>query len=678
MRPVESRWNLSETPLLLPAMGLAAGIAICGLSAGEAIWILVVSAIAGIAMGLWRGFPHLVVLLTSVLIGVGAYVAASPGPADIGRRVSAVGEVVDSQDYESSQRCVVVIPDGARIAVTVYDSPFLVEPGDSVAFSGLLLPPTRETTVPDELDGSNYAMVNRVSAVCMAVPEDFRIVAPASGVRGWLNRLRSSLTEGILYSGMSENASRFLLAVLVGEDRVDPEVKEDFSRAGLSHILAISGTHVATVIFLVSFLLFPVEMAGFRKWKITLMIFCLWGYALLTGMSPSVVRAVIMASFILVGKLTGRYSNSFNSLCGAALLILLFRPMSLFRVGFQLSFLAVAGILMVMPQVRDWVAGRRWGKNRLVYGLVCMVALPVSAVVATSPLSAWHFHYSPIWFLVSNLPVALMLPLILCGGAVLLLVTSLGLHSGILAGGVEGLYDLTECLARFVSSLPGNGDSGSIYFPAWLLLPVYAGLFLMWLGWIKGRKSYIVNGMIVLSAGVVMSLSPAKEYPSEECHVWRNNRGVAVVCRDGGEAYIVTDASPKYYPEIREQAEFRLRDYLARRDAVLAGVIGDSLDLAWLRIERGRWMIEGKCFTVLHGIDDMIPSEIEEADYVIVAGGFKGDVAGLREIAPESLLVLSPSLPPLRRKRYAGELSGMDSDYLFDIPPAVFADDDNR
>lgn len=676
MQPSQPRWRLDEVPLLFPTIGLVGAIALCSsVNSLSLVWGLIAVAVIAICVGIWKRMPRLVLILLSSVVGIVVTQIATPKQIPLGIRVTETGKVVSSCDYGSSQRCVVENVDGARIAVTVYDYPYEVEPGDIVEFSGLLLPPTRETTVPDEQDGSYFAKVNRLSAVTISEGGDFRIVSDATGFQGWLNQIRAKLINTISFSGLSDAAARFVIAIVVGEDRVESEIKDEFAHVGISHILALSGTHVSIVIFLVSFVLIPVEIAGFRRGKQSLMIILLWLYAMLTGMSPSVVRAVVMATFILVGRMTGRYTNSFNSLCGAALMILLFQPMSLFMPGFQLSFLAVAGILMIMPIVRDFIADYKSGHNRVIYGIICWIMLPISAVIATSPLSAWHFHYFPFWFLLANLPIAFLLPLILCGGLLLVVISLLGIHTAFMAEVVGGLYDLLESIAHVVSNFPGGSCEDSLYFSGWILLPIYCGLIMLWFGWNLRRKYYLIMGAILL-AGVVGLLSVTGEnYPSEECHVWRNSRGVAILCREDNNAYLLTDAAEKYYPEIREQAEARLVDYLAKRDAGLVGIYCDSLTLRGVTVRHDMWQIGGMRFALLREDNDTLQAQQDGLDFLIVARGFRGNILDISKRYRSTPLIISPSLPALRRKRYIDNLNESGDGYLFDIPAAVFTVD---
>jgi len=665
---LSDRQHLSEIPLLFPLVGMVAGIAVCGLVQDVPVWVWLSVVGAGAILGTCLHQPRIVIPFLGAVVGIGAWLVAVPAKVPVGINGEFRGEVSRNVDYGSAQRCVVDIGGGARIAVTVYDYPFLIEKGDIVEFRGFLLPPVRETTVPDENDGSHYALINRISAVCVLPDGGFDIVSDASGLRGWLNRCRDILLDKIRHSGLSQPAAEFLAAVLLGEDNVDDDVRRQFSQAGLSHTLALSGTHVSAIALLLALLLLPVEMAGGRKIRLSLTMLSLWGYALLTGLSPSVVRAVIMASFLLVGRLSGRYSNSFNSLCGAALVILLFQPSALFMPGFQLSFLAVAGILMFMPPIRQWIQDSPWGRRRGVVLIVNSVSLPVAAVLATAPLSAFHFHCFPVWFLVANLPVAALLPLILFGGVVMLLMVVVGLPYGWMAWCVDGLYDLIGSVARFAAGLPGNGYGGELYFSAWLLLSVYAGMVMIWLGWNLRRRIFLFDGVILIITAIVLIPVAVTRFPAGECHSWKINRGVALVCREGKNVFVVTDAAPKYYPEIKEQAEIRLADYLGKRGAAIIDIRGDSLDLGMVVARRNVWRLDGRRVAIVRGDCPRLPDDLEKDDIVVVAAGYKGDIMDVRNVNAESTLVLSPSLPPLRRKRYADELSSVGAPYLLNLP----------
>ena len=666
------RHHLSEIPLLFPVLGMVAGIAVSAGGGGMTLWVSVALVAVGIMAGMFARMPRMVFFSLGMAAGVGMWWVTAPGCVALGVKGDYCGEVVDNSDYGSAQRCVVDVGGGVRIGVSLYDYPYLLEPGDKVAFSATLLPAVRETTVPDEYDGRRYAMVNRLSATCVLSEGDLVIQGDADGFRGWLNRVRERFLGYIRHSGLSQPAARFLAAVLLGDNQVDRPVRDDFSRAGLSHTLALSGTHVSAISLLLALLLFPVEIAGNRGWRLWFTMVALWGYALLTGMSPSVVRAVIMASFVTMGKLAGRFVSPLNSLCGAALAILLLQPVALFMPGFQLSFLAVAGILTLLPMVRGWVLGADWSGGRMAYYIVTLIVVPVAAVIATAPLSAWYFHFFPIWFLLSNLVAAFMLPLILCAGGLMLILAAMGFPAGVLVWLVEAAYGVMSFTAMIISGMPGNSLTGNIYFSGWWLLPVYAAIVMLWLGWNDRRKVLVVNGVLLLLVSVALIPASLHGYGKGECHPWRISRGVGVVCRDGGKVYVVTDTSSKYFPEIAAQTETRLADFIGKRGAVFEGVRCDSLDFDGVSVERNRWRIYGKNIWLLRSDTDTASVDVARDDVLLVCAGFRGDIRAVRRRYPDALLVLSPSLPPVRRKRYADELGRVGLPYSLDLPPGLW------
>lgn len=659
-------WHLAEVPLLFPAIGMAAGIA-AAMSSGlpVAIWFVIASVVVVIGVMLRRA--RIALTAISAIVGLSAGWLSNPVMLPPSASAAFRGVVVRADDFGTLQRLVVRTQTGDCVAVSVNDYPWLVEQGDSVAFSGMVLPAVYEPSVPDEYTGERYARVNYLSARCQPDEDGFEILSEADGLRGWLNDARRSLIDAIRHSGLSEPAADFLVAVLLGENEVDETVRSDFSHAGLSHVLALSGTHVSTIAMLIAMLLLPVEMAGGGRLRKLFTVVTLWAYAVLTGMSPSVVRAVIMASFLIAGQLSGRYSNSLNSLCGAAVVILLFDPAALFAPGFQLSFLAVAGIVMFVPPVMELLDWAGYGRRLWLRAVVVSVALPLAAVMATAPLSAWYFHSFPVWFLVANLPVAVLLPLILGGGAMLTSLSVCGFHWEFLSESMDSLCGWVTGVARFVAEIPGNGGDGQLFFPAWWLVPVYAGLFLLWLAWNTGRKSFLIDGLVMSVAAVALVPAFNRGNSGTECYPWRDGLSSNLVCRSGVRCVIVTDAAPKYYPGIRRRAEILLADYLGRRGVGLEKVTGDSLRMDGVDVTGNLWVMDGRRCVVVRSDADSVLTQVRDGDIILVTSGFKGDILELARRSNGCRIVLSPALPVQRRRRYAGELRGGGYHFSLDL-----------
>lgn len=634
--PAFRHWHPAEIPLLFPTVGMAGGIALAGMWSQWSLWLVFVFpsviAIAGLALRRPR------VTLTALAALLGAVAMWLTIPAQVITPLEGVfcGKVVRADDYGTLQRCVVRTSGEGNILLSVYDYDYRIIEGDSVEFTGVILPPVRRVTVPYEKDGRAFALVNSLSGRCVAEEGSVRILKDASGIDAWLYGLRERIKALIRDSGVAPTSENFLMAVLLGDNRIDSDLLENFRGAGMLHLLALSGTHVAVIAFLIAVLFFPVGIAGSQRMRIWLTLGLLWGYALLTGMSPSVVRAVVMASFVSLSRLGGVRSNPVNSLCAAAILIFMFKPASLFMPGFQLSFMAVLGILMLMPLRIILNIRRRWLR------LLCdAVLLPVAAVLGTAPLAAWHFHSFPVWFLLANLPAAVLLPVIIISGVALMTLTAAGLHTSVLSGFTDWMYDCLADIARLVASLPGGLD-GSLYFSGWLLLPVYGGMFLLWLSWRMQRRSLLVDGGLLLLFAAAMFPLASSGGGDREIFVWNTPRSTNILYKSGDTVTVYTDAAEKYFPGLRERASVMLADYLGSRG------VRDSVMIMPLDSARRE------------DVSGLLP----EPDALITAK-FRGNVLKrAAEVRPRRL-VLSPSIPLRRRKAYADTLSRHHIPFLY-------------
>lgn len=223
-----------------------------------------------------------------------------------------------------------------------------------------------------------------------------------------------------LLTDHSDDAGEIMQALAVGNQTgIDRQLRASYSRTGVAHLLSVSGLHVG-IIFLILNLLFG-WMRLLRRGYIALgilVILSLCGYAVMTGLSPSVIRAVIMFSLLQVGLMLSRYTNSFNTLCAAALLILLWNPYYLYHIGFQLSFAAMVGIVtLYQPLARLWMP-----QNKIFRWLWSLTLIGITAQISTFPLVMYHFGQLQIAGLLLNPLIWFTVPVII-GGSLLYLVS---------------------------------------------------------------------------------------------------------------------------------------------------------------------------------------------------------------------------------------------------------------
>lgn len=213
---------------------------------------------------------------------------------------------------------------------------------------------------------------------------------------------RHRLTTYFSSSTLDTESLGLITALTLGDKSLLPqETKAIFSQTGVSHLLALSGLHVGILFTL--FMLPTLPLGRRFRWVrslfLLLVLASLWGFALLTGLSASVVRSVTMYSIFIIGLLVDTPNASLNKLAGAVALLLIVRPYWLFDVGFQLSCIGVASILYLAPPIQAlYTPGRRWTKRLWNF---CVVS--TAAQIGTAPLVACYFGTFSPYFLLANL-----------------------------------------------------------------------------------------------------------------------------------------------------------------------------------------------------------------------------------------------------------------------------------
>jgi len=213
------------------------------------------------------------------------------------------------------------------------------------------------------------------------------------------NNLLAILTENNLYGLEFAVGSALLLGYV---DKLDADIISAYASTGALHILSVSGLHVAIIYIVFNWLLsFLLKFKYGNIIRAIILILLLWSYATLTGLSPSVLRAATMFSFIIIAKAYFRNTNIYNTLAASAFLLLLFNPYFIMDVGFQLSYIAVIGIIYIQPKIYDWFELDNW----LLDQIWKITSVSIAAQIATFPLGFYYFNQFPNYFLFSNLIV---------------------------------------------------------------------------------------------------------------------------------------------------------------------------------------------------------------------------------------------------------------------------------
>ncbi len=300
-----------------------------------------------------------------------------------------------------------------RVRVTVIGGREVLARGDRIRFDAKLRP-FRNFENPGRFDYRRYMALQGVRASAYVKPAAVEMVAQAApGPVGAARRALSSFIS----ARTDAPASGILCALLIGDrGGVSASVRDMFNRAGVGHILAISGLHVGIVaavaffVFRGGFVFFPflLQRGWTRKAGALFAMGAVIGYGLLAGMSPSTQRAVIMVSTFMLAMVFGRSSDPLNTLAVAAVAILAVDPAALFSISFQLSFAAVATILYGIESADRWAWFRNVNPRPLRRALM-FVFVSMLAIAGTLPLTAYYFNRISLVGLAANF---LVIPLI--------------------------------------------------------------------------------------------------------------------------------------------------------------------------------------------------------------------------------------------------------------------------
>jgi len=286
---------------------------------------------------------------------------------------------------------------------------------------------------------------------------------PKYPVRQAPNALQERLYGRLGAAGLSGDELATVGALTLGyKEELDKELKRHFQASGAAHVLAVSGLHTGLIYGLLVWLLTlggrfrPMHENTVARRAISLVIIgVMWGYAWLTGLTPSVVRAVLMVTLVEIGKMIYRKSLTINTIAAAAVLILIVRPTDLWSVSFQLSFAATTAIVLMVNRLPAMLTGR------IAAYFLGIIVVSVAAQLGTLPITMFYFKQVSTYFLLANL---LVLPI------ATFLVPS-GLATIALGGSTAGVFigKITWALAwlmnhsvEWIESLPGSTISAHI------------------------------------------------------------------------------------------------------------------------------------------------------------------------------------------------------------------------
>ena len=373
--------------------------------------------------------------------------------------------------------------------------------GDELLVSARLVPPANNGN-PDEFDYARYLRRKGYSGTAYVADGHWRKTGhDASRTVSQVALDYREKVIGLYRSlGFETDELAVLAALTVGDkEELSDDIVETYSVSGASHVLALSGLHIGFLYALLLFVLRPL----WRRWRrlkpllLLLLVLFLVSFAFFTGLSSSVVRSVVMFSLLAFAGLQPEKPLTLNTLAATAFLMLLCKPVWLFDVGFQLSFSAVAAIVLVQPKLYAlWKVDNRF--LRYLWGLM---TVSVAAQLGTAPLVIFYFSRFSTHFLLTNLWVIPMVSLVLYSAVFLLMLTPLPFVQHLFARVVEALVHVQNEVLRWIEHLPGAAVD-DIWLDIWGVLLVYLFLGMAYYGFLRLTVRRVCFALLALLAVV--------------------------------------------------------------------------------------------------------------------------------------------------------------------------------
>ena len=305
---------------------------------------------------------------------------------------------------------------------------------------------------PHQFDYAQYMKTLGVYGQVRSLPSQIILSEKgATTITGYAEEIRNHIITKLKATSIGTEERAIVQALVLGQkNEISKETFNEYAAAGAVHILAVSGLHVGIIYMILLAIFTPLRRLKYgRQIQSVLIVICLISFAIITGLSPSVTRAVTMFSFIALAGLLRRQTSTINTLALTYLVLLLVNPLWIFHVGFQLSYLAVFFIVWVQPLLRDLVISR----NYLVRKLWGIITVTITAQLGLLPLSLYYFHQFPGLFIITNVVILPFLGILLAAGIVIIFLTLINSLPDWLA---EFFSTIVKALNDFIAWVAGQ------------------------------------------------------------------------------------------------------------------------------------------------------------------------------------------------------------------------------
>jgi competence protein ComEC len=532
-----------------------------------------------------------------------------------------------------------------------------LKPGSQIIFNRPLQE-IKNTGNPGAFDYKRYALFNEITHQVYLTPEDFRLLNVRNIV--WFESFLFSTKDYVLNvfkkfipgkkeCGLAE-------ALLIGyKDDLDKNLLQSYTNTGVVHIIAVSGMHLALIFLLLDFVFKPLLRHRRTKWlHPVLVISILWIFTFITGGAASIVRAAVMFTFVMIGKTLKRNASIYNILAASAFCLLLYNPFWLWDVGFQLSYTAVLSIVVFYKPLNNLI----YFTNKSLAWLWSLLAVSIAAQILTTPLSVYHFHQFPVYFLLTNLFAVPVSSVILIGELILVIfspIKFLAVFLGkILDGMIWWLNSFIERLEQFPFALWSGLQTNILQT---ISLYIFIAAIVVWLFQKMKPAFWIGFGALILFFGI-RSYSFYETAHQRKLIVYNVPKFQAIDFINGRKYFFAGDL------EIIEDPT--LTNFYLRPSRIEQRIAPDN-QLPGLKIYENQFIFDNKRIIIVDAplarTDDATPAKI---DLAILSGNPRLYISDLIKQITPAQIVIDSSVPAWKAGYWKKDCDSLQIPY-FDV-----------
>lgn len=354
----------------------------------------------------------------------------------------------------------------------------------------------------------------------------------------------SNYTKDIIQKNIQDSSRQALASgIIIGlKTKLDEHIYEQFQHAGIIHILSVSGLHLGIVLAIFQFVfgLFPSKNKKMLLAQTLFILIFIWIFALLTGFSAAVQRAAVMVTIYLVGKYINRKTSGLNLMFASAFILCCIQPSLIYDIGFQLSYLAIFGLIVFYPSFYKLM----YFKNKWFDKLWQLSCVSFAAQLATWPLILYQFGSFPVYFLLANPPAIFLSFLILAGGIALFAIGWIPFFGTILGGFIGLCCNILIKVTASIDSLP-YAHWENIYSTKWNLLLNFIIVFLLAIIVLFRMKIKwtILTAFLVIISFFHAGISLKKIQADKRLIVYSIPKHIAIGIQSGERLLVITDDS---------------------------------------------------------------------------------------------------------------------------------------